>query len=163
MTLCACPSLAYTYAGIASTAERTAPRTNRLIIAFSSVFVRRRRFVWRNIASTLQKILFRNLLPDFGRRSRIQRFHLLDIFRGQLRQATHEVHELPARGLALLGSRAPSGHPGEAHTVLDDPEELAVRQALGPRQPHVRGLGPQPLPHLGVAAAVISMTDRTMI
>lgn len=45
-----------------------------------------------------------------------------------------EEHQLPI----LLIVAAPSRHPGEANSILDDVEQLAVAEGLGRFAPHVR-------------------------
>ena len=75
-----------------------------------------------------------------------------------------EVNQLPtalhASVLAAIGKRR---HSREPHTILDDPEQLAVGEILRFRQAQIRWLGVEATPNHGLPAAVVGVADGAMI
>ena len=95
----------------------------------SLVFVRCRGRL-RFIRAPCEEFFFLELLPDFCRRERVEVFHLLDLVGREARQLTNEADQMPGRLPSFIGSGRLGGHPRQAYAVLDDIEQLAVRERL---------------------------------
>src|SRR5207253_7418056 len=87
---------------------------------------------------SVEKTFFLEFMPDLVRRSRGQVLHAFELRLGQPRQMPDEVHQAPARFLTGRAARSPARHAGEANTVLEDVEELAIGQLLSSGKAHVR-------------------------
>src|SRR4051812_4321777 len=73
------------------------------------------------------------------------------------------MHKAPARALAFRRTGAPRGHARETYAILDNREQLAIRQLLGCRGTHVGGGRVEAVTHLRVTPAVVAMTPGTVI
>src|SRR5688572_2972196 len=73
------------------------------------------------------------------------------------------MHESPTRALAFRGAGAPCGHAGQSDAVLDDREQLTIRELLGRRRPHVWRAWIQTKPDRRGTAAVVGVAHGTMI
>src|SRR5687768_4634463 len=90
---------------------------------------------------------------------RVDLFHQLDFLFSELRKVAYEEHQFPV--LVILA--APSRHSREPDAVLDDVEQLAIRELLSIWLAHVRRRRVQPGIDLGLAATVVSMANGTVI
>src|SRR5260370_16250667 len=81
-----------------------------------------------------------------------------------MRRVAYEVNRCPSVvGASVLPAAEKCGHPLEAHAVLDDPEQFAIRKILRFRQTQIRWLGVEAIANHSLPAAVIAMTDGAMI
>src|SRR5688572_20616048 len=90
---------------------------------------------------------------------RVDLSHQLDFLFRELRKVANEEHQFPV--LVILA--APSRHSREPDAVLDDVEQLAIREFLGIWFAHVRRRWIQPGIYLCLATAVVGMAYRAVI
>src|SRR5687768_12459448 len=94
---------------------------------------------------------------------RIQSLHAADFIVGKLRQPSNEMHEAPARVLAFGRAGPPCGHAGQSDAILDDREQLTIRELLGRCRSHVGSAWIQTKPDRRGTAAVVGVAHGTMI
>ena len=95
-----------------------------------------------------QKVLFLLIFLAIVRPLRILVLHFQPFFHRQLRQAPEEKHQFPTNVRRGVGTSAKRRHAGEAHSIFDDPEKLAVGKLLRFRQRRSGGFGYKPLPYI---------------
>src|SRR5207302_320169 len=81
----------------------------------------------------------------------------------ELREVAYERDQVPARTFALLATVPPRGHAGEPDAVVDDVEDLTVRELLRLAQPQVRGAWIEVAAYLRLSATVVCVADRAMV
>jgi len=75
-----------------------------------------------------------------------------------------EVNQLPAvQHASVSAAIGKCRHSCKAHSILDDPEQLAVRKVLRFRQTQIRWLGVEAAANHGLPAAVVGVADGAMI
>src|SRR5439155_22213634 len=110
----------------------------------------------------LQKCSDLLFLSQFIRRLCIELLLLLQLFSRDLRQMADEVYEFPAVFI-LFSMRAKSRHARKADAVVNDVEDLAVRQVLCLRAAHIGRFRIQALPDFSRTAAIISVAERAVV
>src|SRR4051794_40437518 len=120
----------------------------------------RRRWYLRILS--FEEILVLTLFVDLRRTSGIERLHFFEQLRCQIVETANEVHELPGAHI-VPRAISPGGHACQADAVLDNPVELAIREALRFRRAHVGRFGVQILPQFGMAAAVVAVAGSAVI
>src|SRR5262245_51099337 len=95
----------------------------------------------RPFLAARQEVADRGFLLDVAPAARVQLLHLRELLGGEALEAPDEVNELPGLAVVLRTRLAPGRHPREPYPVLDDGEQLAVRQGLCLPERHVRRLG----------------------
>src|SRR6266403_1536396 len=111
---------------------------------------------------TPKKLVFFLLFHAVARALGIVLLHLYALLDRKLRQVPNEACQLPA----ILFRTVPAAkcrHAREANAVLDNPENLAIRQLLCLRPPQVRRLWIQIAPEWRVTAPVICVADGAVI
>src|SRR6266511_1958472 len=87
----------------------------------------------------------------------------MDVARREWRQFTNEVHQVPRSRLAFFRTRRPCRHPCQPNAVLDDVEQLAVRERLRGLQTHIGWLRIEANSEFGLAAAIVRVTGRAVV
>src|SRR6266851_2195861 len=111
----------------------------------------------------LEELLVVLHLAPLLRALRVEAFHLQLLLWGELREVADERDQVPARALALLAAVSPGGHPGEANAVLDDVEQLTVRELLRLGQPQIRRPWIEVAAHLRLPAPVVRVAEGAMV
>src|SRR6266545_109272 len=105
---------------------------------------------WRRTVFTLEKLLFLFfLLPVLGTLG-VQLLHLFQFLLADLWQVADEVDQLPTILIFFRRVVSPRGHAGQAFTIVDNVEQLPIGEGLRVRLTHVRSLGVEMLPDLGL-------------
>src|SRR5215472_15365449 len=79
---------------------------------------------------------------------------------GQLAKAANEQHQFPPVIVGFIVRTAPRGHACQAHTVLDDVVDFAVREVLRSRRAQIRRFGIEIPAFLSYARAVRAVANR---
>src|SRR6476646_882894 len=109
-----------------------------------------------------KELLFLLFFFLFCRAFRVELFHFFHLTGRHCGKVANEMNQFPGILSRRVGA-APSGHAAQSDAIFDDVEQLTVGHSLSAFLPHVWGGRIHPLPHLGLAATVVSMTQSAVI
>src|ERR1700747_883702 len=91
-------------------------------------------------------------------------FHFELFFGGKRRQVPDEVNQLPTGiGVAVFRAAAEPGHASKAHSIFDDPENIALAKILRCICAKIGRLGIKSAADHGVPASVVAVADGAVI
>src|SRR6266436_2442401 len=91
-------------------------------------------------------------------------FHFELFFGGKRRQVPDEVNQLPTGiGVAVFRAAAECGHASKAHSIFDDPVNIAVAKILRCICAKIGRLGVKPAADHGVSAPIVAVADGAVI
>jgi hypothetical protein len=119
----------------------------------------------RRWLAALQEVILLLFFLAIVRTLWIVLFHFELFFGSKRRQMPDEVNQFPTGiGVAVFGSGAAErGHASEAHSIFDDPENIAVAKILRSAYAKIGRLGLEAAADHGVSTPIVGMTNGAVI